>query len=303
MTAIVSVQFNAVGKTYDFAADNFLDVVRDDYLVVESDRGLSLVQVVEPPRETRKKAGQFAPILRKATIWDMLTQERLTTLEEEACTLCRTRVKERRLEIKIISCRYDLTGGFLTVSYTRPAGTRRHVPMRDLSRELAKALGVRIEMMQINDRQVAKILDGVGKCGRQLCCTSWLREFRQLGIRMAKNQQLSMNPDEISGVCGRLLCCLSYEDEMYRSLTRSLPKVGAKVVTPQGTGRVRYIYPLKKSVTVQLEGDVLADFGVDELLPPKRESSCGPCGGCTHTRRAQAPARRNTGKNQEAEAS
>ncbi len=291
MTAIVSVQFNTVGKTYDFAADDFLDVVRDDYLVVESERGLSLVQVVEPPRQTRKKAGQFSPILRRATIWDMLTRERLTTLEEEAVALCRTQAKERGLDIKIRSCQYDLTGGFLTVSYTQTASRRHHVSIRNLSRDLARSLGVRIEMIQISDRQTAKILDGVGKCGRQLCCTSWLREFRQLGIRMAKNQQLSMNPDEISGVCGRLLCCLSYEDEMYRSLTRALPKVGAKVVTPQGAGRVRYIYPLKKSVAVQLEGDILADFGVDELLPPKRESSCGPCGGCTHTRRAQAPSR------------
>lgn len=289
MTAAVSVQFAPVGKAYDFNADGFLDAARDDYLIVETDEGPKVVQVVKPPHEVRQQRDrQLRPVLRRATVWDMLERDRLTHLAEEALELCRDRVKQSGLPIKPLSCDYDLTGGTLTVSYSRTTRSRRPVHLRNLIRGLARTLGARVKMNAMHERQTAKLLDGVGKCGRQLCCTSWLREFPNIGIRMAKNQQMSLNTDEISGVCGRLLCCLSYEDENYRSLTRSMPKVGAKVVTPQGEGRVRYIYPLKHTVSVQLEGNVLADFQVDELVSPRKDTSCGPCGGCTHTRRAQA---------------
>jgi hypothetical protein len=144
-------------------------------------------------------------------------------------------------------------------------------------------------MRQIGVRDEAKLLDGVGKCGRQLCCTSWLREFAPVGIRMAKNQQLPLNPDEISGVCGRLLCCLSYEDELYKEANKKMPKIGSEVVTPQGTGRVRHLHPLKESVTVMLENNVLTEFAIDELITGKTSGgSCGTCGGCTVKRRASA---------------
>ena len=165
------------------------------------------------------------------------------------------------------------------------------VDFRGLVRELARIFRTRIEMRQIGVRDEAKLLDGVGKCGRQLCCTSWLREFTPVSVRMAKSQQLPLNPDEISGVCGRLLCCLSYEDAHYREQNKKMPKLGSEVVTPQGVGRVRHIHPLKESVTVSLENQVLADFAISELLTGKKrssDSSCGSCGGCTTKRRAGA---------------
>jgi cell fate regulator YaaT (PSP1 superfamily) len=145
-------------------------------------------------------------------------------------------------------------------------------------------------MRQIGVRDEAKLLDGVGKCGRQLCCTSWLREFTPVSIRMAKNQQLPLNPDEISGVCGRLLCCLSYEDLYYKEQNKKMPKLGAEVVTPQGIGRVRHVHPLKESVTVMLENMALAEFAVMDLISNKSSSggSCGTCGGCTVKRRSTA---------------
>jgi cell fate regulator YaaT (PSP1 superfamily) len=147
-------------------------------------------------------------------------------------------------------------------------------------------------MRQIGVRDEAKLLDGVGKCGRQLCCTSWLREFTPVSIRMAKNQQLPLNPDEISGVCGRLLCCLSYEDAYYKEQNKKMPKLGAEVVTPQGVGRVRHVHPLKESVTVMLENMALAEFAVTDLVSSKSSSggSCSTCGGCTAKRRAGAEA-------------
>ena len=161
---------------------------------------------------------------------------------------------------------------------------------RDLVRDLARIFRTRIEMRQIGVRDEAKLLDGVGKCGRQLCCTSWLREFTPVSIRMAKNQQLPLNPDEISGVCGRLLCCLSYEDLYYKEQNKKMPKLGAEVVTPQGVGRVRHVHPLKESVTVMLENMVMAEFVVSDLISNKTSSggSCGTCGGCTVKRRSTA---------------
>ena len=145
-------------------------------------------------------------------------------------------------------------------------------------------------MRQIGVRDEAKLLDGVGKCGRQLCCTSWLREFTPVSIRMAKNQRLPLNPDEISGVCGRLLCCLSYEDAHYKEQNKKMPKLGSEVVTPQGMGRVRHVHPLKETVTVMLESSVLSEFAVADLISNKTSSggSCSTCGGCTAKRRARA---------------
>ncbi len=299
MPAVVSMQLSPVGKLYDFAAEGFLDAVRGDYLIVEVETGPALAQVVRPPHASAQNDPEtLRPVLRKATIWDFLEKERRAALEQEALALCRRIARAEALAIKIVQCEYDLAGGRLTVRYSHRAhGKAIHQQLRRFVRQLAPELGVRVNMQVLNDRGAAKILDGVGKCGRQLCCTTWLRAFPDVKLRMAKDQQLSLNADEISGVCGRLLCCLSYEDDMYRSLTRSLPKVGAKVLTPQGEGRVRFIYPLKKTVSVELEGKVLADFNADELLPAKKNAQgCGPCGGCTHTRRAQAenrPAQRD----------
>ncbi len=143
-------------------------------------------------------------------------------------------------------------------------------------------------MRQIGVRDEAKLLDGVGKCGRQLCCTSWLRQFTPVSIRMAKNQQLPLNPDEISGVCGRLLCCLAYENTHYKDQNKKMPKPGAEVVTPQGAGRVRHVHPLTETVTVMLPNMVLGEFNIDDLITGKSAAgaSCSTCSGCSSRRSA-----------------
>jgi cell fate regulator YaaT (PSP1 superfamily) len=206
--------------------------------------------------------------------------------EREALAICRAKAHESNLDIKIVRCEYNYDGGRLLIYFA----SESRVDFRDLVRDLARIFRTRIEMRQIGVRDEAKLLDGVGTCGRQLCCTSWLREFTPVSIRMAKNQQLPLNPDEISGVCGRLLCCLSYEDLHYKEQNKKMPKLGAEVVTPQGVGRVRHVHPLKESVTVMLENSVLAEFAVTELISSKSSSggSCGTCGGCTVKRRASA---------------
>ncbi len=287
MPTIVSAQFEQAGRIKRFAVGDIPDIGYGDYVVVDDEGIRELAQVVREPEEQADR-GDLDPVVRKATPWDFLQREQLDAMQEEALDFCHELVRERRLNVKIVKCQYDLDGGLLTISYNPRSRAKVHNQLRDLVRTLAKELGVRIDMQYIQDRQAAKLLDGVGKCGRQLCCTTWLREFPNVKLRMAKTQQLSLNPDEISGVCGRLLCCLSYEDDMYRDLTRSLPKVGAMVVTPQGEGRVRYLYPLKNTVTVSLDGGVMADFDADELMAPVRGGQA--CGGCTHTRRAQGAA-------------
>ncbi len=288
MPAMVSAQIEQAGRIKQFAVgDDIPAIGLHDYVVVDHEGTRELARVVrEATKQDRDE--DLDSVVRKATPWDFLQREQLDAIQKEVLDHCHDLVRERRLNIKIVKCQYDLDGGLLTISYAPGSRAKVHNQLRDLVRTLAAELGVRIDMQYIQDRQVAKLLDGVGKCGRQLCCTTWLREFPNVKLRMAKTQQLSLNPDEISGVCGRLLCCLSYEDDMYRDLTRSLPKVGARVVTPQGEGRVRYIYPLKNTVTVSLENDVMADFDADELMAPARGGQA--CGGCSHTRRAQGAA-------------
>jgi len=214
----------------------------------------------------------------------MLEQDTWRQKEAEALAVCREKAAEHALEMKVVRCEYNFDGGRLTVYFA----AEDRIDFRGLVRDLARVMQARIEMRQIGVRDEAKILDGVGKCGRQLCCTSWLREFAPVSIRMAKNQQLPLNPDEISGVCGRLLCCLSYEDPVYKEANKKMPKLGSEVTTPQGNGRVRHLHPLKESVTVYLQNNVMAEFTVDELITSKKGGGCGTCGGCTVKRRASA---------------
>jgi len=282
------VQFKPVTKVYHFDPNGLLDLGHRDFVVVDTARGPEVAQVVEAPHVIGDGdvVGEMKPVLRRASAWDMVQRDLWQHKEQEALAICRAKAKEHSLNIKMVRCEYSFDGGRLLVYFA----SEDRVDFRQLVRELARVFRTRIEMRQIGVRDEAKLLDGVGKCGRQLCCTSWLREFTPVSIRMAKNQQLPLNPDEISGVCGRLLCCLSYEDEVYREQNRKMPKLGAEVVTPQGSGRVRHIHPLKESVTVMLESHVLVEFNVSELISSKTASgqSCSTCGGCTVKRRASA---------------
>lgn len=288
MPTVVGIQFNPVTKVYHFGANQLLDLGRGDFVIVETSKGTEIAQVVEAPHiiAERDVVGEIKNVMRRASAWDLVQKDLWTRKEQEALAICRNKAREHALDIKIIRCDYNYTGGRLLVYFS----SEDRVDFRQLVRELARIFRTRIEMRQIGVRDEAKLLDGVGKCGRQLCCTSWLREFTPVSIRMAKNQQLPLNPEEISGVCGRLLCCLSYEDEVYKEQNRKMPKLGAEVITPQGVGRVRHLHPLKESVTVLLESNAIAEFAVGELIASKSSSGsgCSTCGGCTVKRRAGA---------------
>ncbi len=290
MPIVVGIQFKPVTKIYHFDPGDLLDLAVGDYVIVDTARGQEVAQVIQPPHEIdeRDVVGEMKGVVRRATAWDLVQKDLWAHKEQEALAICRTKAREHGLNIKVVRCEYNYDGGRLLVYFTAES----RVDFRALVRELARIFHTRIEMRQIGVRDEAKLLDGVGKCGRQLCCTSWLREFTPVSIRMAKNQQLPLNPDEISGVCGRLLCCLSYEDVHYKEQNKKMPKLGAEVVTPQGVGRVRHLHPLRETVTVMLENMVLAEFPVAELISQKGSAGagCGTCGGCTVKRRASAEA-------------
>jgi len=288
MPVVVGIQFENVGKVYHFDPGALLDIGRKQFVVVDTARGPEVGQVAESPHiiGDDEVVGEMKTVVRLANPWDLVQRDQWKRKEAEALAICRAKAREHQMEIKVVRCDYNFDGGRLLIYFSSEA----RVDFRSLVRDLARIFHTRIEMRQIGVRDEAKLLDGVGKCGRQLCCTSWLREFTPVSIRMAKNQQLPLNPDEISGVCGRLLCCLSYEDAVYKEQNKKMPKLGAEVVTPQGTGRVRHIHPLKETVTVWLESSVLAEFAVADLISSKTAAggSCSTCGGCTTKRRASA---------------
>ncbi len=288
MPIVVGVQFKPITKVYHFDPAGLIDLGAQEYVVVDTARGPEVAQVVQPPHQIHddQVVGEMKRVVRRASAWDLVQRDQWLHKEQEALAICKHKAREHKLTIKLVRCEYSFDGGRLLVYFA----SEDRVDFRALVRDLARVFRTRIEMRQIGVRDEAKLLDGVGKCGRQLCCTSWLREFTPVSIRMAKNQQLPLNPDEISGVCGRLLCCLSYEDDLYREQNKKMPKLGADVLTPHGNGRVRHIHPLKESVTVMLENHALVEVPVGDLISTKSASgqSCSTCGGCTSKRRASA---------------
>lgn len=286
MPLVVGVQFKPVTKIYYFDPAGHHDLAPGDWVVVETIRGKEVAQVVLPAHEVPQEqiAGPLKPVIRRATPWDMVQRDRYAHREAEALRKCRERVAAYGLPIRVIRTEYNFDGGRLIVYFT----SEERVDFRALVRDLAQLFRTRVEMRQIGVRDEAKMLDGYGKCGRRLCCASWLREFTPVSIKMAKQQDLPLNPAEISGVCGRLLCCLSYEVETYAEIRQRMPKVGAEVLTPQGIGRVRQIHTLKEMATVRLEDGTIVDFPVAELTAVHGRGSgrnCASCGGCSTARR------------------
>lgn len=281
MPTVVGVSFKPVTKVYYFDPGVIMDLQAGDYVVVETSQGREVGQVVWQPRKLQDNevGAGLKPVVRRATPFDLVDRDRLRRSEAEVASICRAKVAEHRLDMKVVSAEYNFDGSRLMVNFS----SEGRIDFRDLVRDLAKTFATRIEMKQIGVRDEAKELDGVGKCGRQLCCASWLREFNPVTIKMAKQQNLPLNPPEISGVCGRLLCCLSYEMDVYEEARSRLPKVGAAVDTPHGKGRVRKVHPLRETVTVRLdEDDALRDYPVEEISGfsvAGKGKSCG-CSGC-----------------------
>lgn len=285
MPVVVGVSFRPVTKVYYFDPGALLDLATDEYVVVETSQGQEIGQVTWSPRAIGETflAGDLKPVVRRATAIDLLERDRFQRKEEDVLTQCRTRARELRLPMTVVSAEYSYDGARLVVSFTAEG----RIDFRDLVRDLARMFNARIEMKQIGVRDQAKVLDGVGKCGRQLCCSSWLREFNPVTIKMAKQQNLPLNPPEISGVCGRLLCCLAYESDVYEEARKQLPKVGAAVMTPAGEGRVRRVQPLRETVTVRLEDGATQEFAIGELELQGGKGGGRSCSGCSMRRPPQ----------------
>ncbi|WP_305041853.1 PSP1 domain-containing protein [Geoalkalibacter sp.] len=223
MIRIVAIKFRDAGKIYDFDAGQ-LELKAADKVVVETERGRALGTVVLPPRETlpEDQTEGLKKVLRQATDEDLEMAARYVAREKEAMRFCQTRIEERKLDMKLVQAEYLFDGSKIVFYFTADG----RIDFRDLVKDLAQYFHTRIEMRQIGVRDEAKLVGGLGVCGRELCCCTFLREFNPVSVKMAKEQGLALNPSKISGQCGRLLCCLGYEYETYCHLKRCLPKVG-----------------------------------------------------------------------------
>ena len=257
------VRFRSAGRIYYFDAGGFEDLARGDRVVVETNRGLDLGSVALAPGQVVDVALEgLKPILRRATDVEMNELERLRLREPEALQTARQRISEHGLPIKAFLAEYNFDGSRLTIYF---GSEERRVDFRELVRDLARALRTRVILHQVGPRDQAKLIGGVDRCGRELCCTSWMTEFEPISIKMAKTQRLPLNPAEISGVCGKLLCCLAFEDEQYRELSDGLPRVGARMTSAVGSGRVVDVNVLARRITIQWETGGRVEVAADEL--------------------------------------
>lgn len=249
MPKVVAVSFRPAGKVYYFSPGE-LEVKEGQKVLAETGRGLEFGEVVQGPREVPEGElnGPPKPLLRVATPEDWSRQEANREREADAVRLCMEKIAEHGLPMKLTGARYTFDRRRLVFYFT--AASR--VDFRKLVRELASMFRTRIELRQIGVRDEAKIVGGLGPCGRELCCGRFLRDFEPVAIRMAKSQGLALNPSKISGVCGRLMCCLRYESETYEHGRRALPKVGSIVATPVGEGKVTDLNVLRQTVRVQI---------------------------------------------------
>jgi cell fate regulator YaaT (PSP1 superfamily) len=263
MAEVVGVRFREAGKIYYFDGSGH-ELPVGTYVVVETSHGEEVGRVVVSPDQilSSEIREPLKPVIRVAEREDLEKAESLRTKALEELPLVRDKVVEHELPIRIVGADYNLEGSQLTVYFT----AEDRVDFRGLVRDLSGVLRTRVQMLQVGDRDRAKLVDGIGRCGERLCCSSWLTGFPTISIKMAKEQDLPLNPSKISGSCGRLLCCLVYEHEQYRELRGQLPKVGQVVSTPVGVAKVISLNVLKQSVTLRLEeGYAILELPVDEL--------------------------------------
>lgn len=249
MVTIIGVQFQKNGKLYYFDANGF-EVKPSDYVVVDTARGLDLGEVTLGSRNIDEQE-IIAPLkktIRIATDEDIQHARENRQKEKEAFTICQKKIAEHKLEMKLVSVEYAFDNSKILFFFT----ANGRVDFRSLVKDLASIFKMRIELRQIGVRDEAKMLGGLGPCGRPICCGTFLDQFQPVSIKMAKEQNLSLNPTKISGVCGRLMCCLKYEQEHYEMTRKKMPKIGRDVITPDGTGPVTDLNIVKETVFVRL---------------------------------------------------
>jgi cell fate regulator YaaT (PSP1 superfamily) len=249
---IISVSLQKTGHLSSYLAGN-LPLRRGDRVLVEAENGTRIGTVEIEPHEaalTLDVSG-LRPIVRPANDDDLRVEEEIITRETRARQLCLERIRDRSVAMKLVSA--EFTFDLRKVVFYFVAETR--IDFRDLVRDLANTLRVRVEMKQIGARDETKVTGGLGPCGRELCCSSWLRDFEAVTVKMAREQGLALNPSRLAGMCGRLKCCLRYEYATYVELKRNIPNIGKRVQSVHGDGKVLRQNILKQTVLIQLEPD------------------------------------------------
>lgn len=279
MVTIVGVRFKKAGKIYYFLPGEETLTI-DDGVIVETARGVEYGTVVIGPKEVAKDSlvMPVKEVMRKATPKDLQQLEKNEEREEKAFAICLEKIAKRKLPMKLINVEYTFDMNKIVFFFTADG----RIDFRELVKDLATVFRTRIELRQVGVRDEAKVLNGIGACGRPLCCSNFLGDFSPVSIRMAKDQNLSLNPTKISGVCGRLMCCLNYEDDLYKKggdlyvkkdrtpSPRDVepPGIGKEVVTDEGIGKVLKVNYHKHTVKVQLEAGRTIDLRWSDVALP-----------------------------------
>lgn len=263
MPFVVGIRFKDSGKIYYFDPGE-LELVAGEQVIVETVRGQELARVAYERREVPEDeiVGELKPVVRRAEATDLERMRLLQSRHDEVLARCAEKVREHGLPMNLVKAEYSFDGSRLTFYFT----AEKRVDFRLLVRDLARTFRSRIELRQIGPRDEAKLLGGIGPCGRVLCCASFLPDYARVSIKMAKDQDLPLNPSKISGVCGRLLCCLSYEHEQYITMRAELPRKGTWVQTPDGPGEVVSQLVLKQQLVVQLVSSGMQEiYNLDQI--------------------------------------
>ncbi|HWP66398.1 MAG TPA: regulatory iron-sulfur-containing complex subunit RicT [Candidatus Limnocylindria bacterium] len=263
---VVSVRLRRGGPVHDFDPGSLV-LARDDRVLVETDRGPALGTVVGPPLR-RATGGRLHRVLQLADPRDLSVEDDQLQRQQALRRSVLEVFRDRGLPIKLVKVEHAVDGTRALVYYA----SEERYEHRELARELSGLLGIRVEMRQIGARDEAKTAGGIGVCGRELCCSSWLREFQAVSVKMAKAQGLALNFSKLAGQCGRLKCCMRYEYQTYLELRRELPAVGKRVETVKGNGEVVSQSLLKQIVRVRRDQDgELVDVTLDELVEQRRD--------------------------------
>jgi len=263
MGKVVGIRFKPGGKIYDFDSGIFVLNVGDP-VIVETEKGLGFGTVAVAPRQLEDPAGEkaFKKVFRMATEQDFARRQKNKEFENEAHEYCLKCVKELGLKMNLFSVEATFDASRLTFFFTAEG----RVDFRQLVKMLVQRFRVRIEMRQVGIRNQAKMCGGLGRCGREFCCSSFMEKFDPVSIRMAKEQGLSLNPTKISGQCGRLMCCLTFENKVYQEFRKKFPGMGKTVKTKEHTGKVIRLNFLQNSVALRLPDNQEIEVGLDEII-------------------------------------
>jgi len=269
MATVIGVRFKKAGKVYYFDPDGIWPRP-GDYVIVETARGVEFGEVVTGSRSVND-AQIVTPLKKVVRVASEEDIERARTNEKreaEAFRICQERIAKHKLDMKLVSVEYTFDNNKIIFYFT----ANGRVDFRELVKDLASVFKIRIELRQIGVRDEAKMLGGLGSCGRPICCGAFLGDFQPVSIKMAKEQNLSLNPTKISGQCGRLMCCLKYEQENYEQVLKRLPRVGKDIVTPDGVGVITEINCIKETVKVRIRVDDdsfdVREYAIDDVRRP-----------------------------------